>query len=164
MRNRILLKSFAGIFLALALSCSAPSVPQVPSGGDLVDHGEAVLMCNQCRWKDTVDGGNDAFNPGCHQYFQGNAACAGAGTYYSPDICNSPTLLSEWTDSTCHAGAPLDRVQIDCDKLCKDNGKLGGRCVTVQKVCDGGKKPAAKCECDEITAKDPKTDPRSPPK
>ena len=107
-------------------------------------------ICQQLAatyYRDTLDGGENIFEPGCHRWFT-NAQCAGQGNLFSSsgDLCLSNIQIAEWTNANCHPAKPVDSSKFNCDTECKKKGAQGGACVTVEDFCAAGI-DSAKCEC-----------------
>ncbi len=68
--------------------------------------GTACVAVGSLRWEDTLDGGDDSMNPGCH--WEHTPANCSDPTFFAADKCLNSRLLSEYTDSSCHVGVPID--------------------------------------------------------
>ena len=99
-------------------------------------------------WRDTLDGGNDPLNPGCHLGFFNNVCTNAAFTGRQfGDRCLDASTLEEWTNPACHGDAALDKAFWSCTQVCIQFG-LVGCCTTAPIVC--GNDPMMKsayCKC-----------------
>ncbi len=111
---------------------------------------ELIDICRQLAarfYKDTVDGGSNVFEPGCHRVYR-VAGCPALGALFrsSGDLCQSNTRLAEWTNAGCHPAKPVDSSKFDCDAECRRIGADAGVCVTLKNFC-AANIDSAKCEC-----------------
>ena len=92
--------------------------------------------------RDTVDGGDDPMNAGCHRVYS-DRSCEGESVPLSGDYCLSRTLLVEYTDRSCHTAD--DKKDYDCDAYCRRTRRMPGFCVDDPGVCEP--RGSARCIC-----------------
>ena len=102
-------------------------------------------LCANLYFRDEVDQGDDAFNPGCH-FSCSDPLCTQNRLFESGDRCADHITLLEWTDRTCHDD--MDLFTTDCVEACRteDPPFDHGVCISVINACGPGM-PSAKCYC-----------------
>ena len=119
-----------------------------------------ALKAGAFYFKDTVDGGDDPFNPGCEEVFLA-AGCPGLGRVARGDRCSDAITLLEGTDQNCHQGDVV--TTYNCDELCRKNGHDAGTCGPIDSACAGFGSATCVCqdEMEKQTTEQQQASPRS---